>query len=185
MGQTFEGMQRVSRLDSSPDENWPVEIRIQDVNLEDGLLWGSSTWHLPNGKSPVITAWEGEIIDNVNHNFVTSKWGATQQSDMKFWSKFGQFGPLRHNVLQKRGRCGYLRDYSHIYMRWKEQCFLNTGEDCGLTIAGFYYICMSRRTGEVHGIYVDPQSTPNHHLSLRPCTPGVPGSQTFSAFQYR
>ena len=56
-------------------------------------------------------------------------------------------------------RCGYLRDYSHIYMRWKEQCFLNTGEDCGLTIAGFYYICMSRKTGEVHGKSRERSST--------------------------
>lgn len=44
-------------------------------------------------------------------------------------------------------------------MRWKEQCFLNTGEDCGLTIAGFYYICMSRRTGEVHGKSRERSST--------------------------
>ncbi len=55
-------------------------------------------------------------------------------------------------------RCGYLRDYSHIYMRWKEQCFLNAGEDCGLTIAGFYYVCMCRKTGEVQGTYIGSPS---------------------------
>ncbi|EIE22456.1 hypothetical protein COCSUDRAFT_42757 [Coccomyxa subellipsoidea C-169] len=181
----FKGKQRVSRLDCSTEEDWPVEIRVEDVNLQEGTLCGSSTWHLPNGKSPVVTSWEGEIIDNVNHSFVTQKWGATQQSDLKQWSKFPHFVPLRLNVLQRRGRCGYLRDYSHIYMRWKEQCFLNAGEDCGLTIAGFYYVCMCRKTGEVQGIYVDPHSTPNHHLSLRPCTQGGAGSQTFSAFQFR
>jgi hypothetical protein len=53
-----------------------------------------------------------------------------------------------------RSRCGYLRDYSHIYMRWKEQCFLDAGEDSGLTIAGFYYVCMRRSTGEVHGTHI-------------------------------
>ena len=37
----------------------------------------------------------------------------------------------------------------------------------------------------VAGIYVDPQSTPNHHLRLQPCTQGEAGSQTFSAFQFR
>ena len=79
---------------------------LQDVNLEDGTLCGSSTWHLPNGKSPVETAWEGEIIDNVNHTFLTQKWGATQQSDLKHWSKFAHFVPLRLNVLQRRGRWG-------------------------------------------------------------------------------
>lgn len=68
------------------------------------MLYGSSTWHLPHGKSPVVTAWEGEIIDNINNTFVTSKWGATQQSDMKHWSKFSEFVPLRLNVQQRRGR---------------------------------------------------------------------------------
>jgi hypothetical protein len=38
-------------------------------------------------------------------------------------------------------------------MRWKEQCFLDAGEDCGLTIAGFYYVCMDRRTGSVDGAH--------------------------------
>ena len=36
-------------------------------------------------------------------------------------------------------------------MRWKEQAFAKSGDDCGLTIAGFYYICLCRQTGDVEG----------------------------------
>ena len=39
-------------------------------------------------------------------------------------------------------------------MRWKEQAFAKSGDDCGLTIAGFYYICLCRQTGDVEGTQV-------------------------------
>jgi len=39
-----------------------------------------------------------------------------------------------------------------MFMRWKEQAFSKLGDDCGLTIAGFYYICLCRQTGDVEGI---------------------------------
>lgn len=28
--------------------------------------------------APVVTFWEGEIVDNLNHTFLTQKWGATR-----------------------------------------------------------------------------------------------------------
>ena len=40
-------------------------------------------------------------------------------------------------------------------MRWKEQEFAKSDEDCGLTIAGFYYICLCRQTGDVEGTFPD------------------------------
>ena len=49
------------------------------------------------------------------------------------------------------GRCCRLKECSHIFMRWKEQAFAKSGDDCGLTIAGFYYICLCRQTGDVEG----------------------------------
>jgi hypothetical protein len=42
--------------------------------------------------------------------------------------------------------------------RWKEKFFVNVGAECGLTIAGFYYVCFSRSDGSVHGFYYDPNS---------------------------
>jgi hypothetical protein len=42
--------------------------------------------------------------------------------------------------------------------RWKEQYFVNVGVDCGLTIAGFYYVCFSCSDGSISGFYYDPNS---------------------------
>jgi hypothetical protein len=42
--------------------------------------------------------------------------------------------------------------------RWKEQYFVNVGADCGLTIAGFYYVCFSCSDGSISGFYYDPNS---------------------------
>ena len=46
--------------------------------------------------------------------------------------------------------------------------FVNTQEECGLTIAGHYFVCMSRKTGEVTGFYHDAASSPFQRLVLSP-----------------
>ncbi|KAJ0713891.1 putative vacuolar import/degradation protein Vid24 [Helianthus annuus] len=51
-----------------------------------------------------------------------------------------------------------LSNYQYIFMRWKEQYFVNVGSDCGLTIAGFYYVCFSCVDGSINGYYYDPNS---------------------------
>lgn len=35
---------------------------------------------------------------------------------------------------------------------------MNVGTDCGLTIAGFYYVCFSCSDGSISGFYYDPNS---------------------------
>ena len=45
-----------------------------------------------------------------------------------------------------------------VMQRWKEQYFVNVGTDCGLTIAGFYYVCFSCSDGSISGFYYDPNS---------------------------
>jgi hypothetical protein len=39
-------------------------------------------------------------------------------------------------------------------------------EGCGLTISGFYYVCLRRDDGRIEGLYCDPQSSPYQHLVL-------------------
>ncbi|KAK7531696.1 vacuolar import and degradation protein-domain-containing protein [Phyllosticta citribraziliensis] len=41
-------------------------------------------------------------------------------------------------------------------------------DGCGLTISGFYYVCLRRSDGAVEGLYYDPQSSPYQHLKLSP-----------------
>ncbi|KAK9831173.1 hypothetical protein WJX74_005964 [Apatococcus lobatus] len=64
--------------------------------------------------------------------------------------------------------CSKLADHPYIFMRWKEQAFVDAKEDCGLTITGFYYICLSRLDGSIQGLYCDPKSTPYQLLELQP-----------------
>ena len=71
-----------------------ASCRVQDVDLRQGMAWGTSSWLLPNGEAPVETTWQGEIVDNCNHTFDTQRWGASHISDMKNWSKFSAFSEL-------------------------------------------------------------------------------------------
>jgi hypothetical protein len=48
-----------------------------------------------------------------------------------------------------------------------------TEDGCGLTISGFYYVCLRRSDGTVEGLYYDPQSSPYQHLKLVPVSGGV------------
>jgi glucose-induced degradation protein 4 len=59
-------------------------------------------------------------------------------------------------------------------MRWKEHSFLSKvshiaqGSLPGLTIAGYYYVCLDRATGELSGLYHDPNDLPAQKLELQP-----------------
>ena len=53
-------------------------------------------------------------------------------------------------------------------------------DGCGLTISGFYYVCLRRSDGAVEGLYYDPQSSPYQHLKLLP-----EGGGSFPVWQFR
>ena len=57
----------------------------------------------------------------------------------------------------------------------KEKYFLNEEPGGNLTIAGFYYLCISRATGEVTGYYFDPNSTPYQEVKLQVIYEGESG----------
>lgn len=56
----------------------------------------------------MVTFWEGEVIDNKNASFMTSKWGASLSSDLRHWSKFPAFSSLQNEVKSRHGRCAGL-----------------------------------------------------------------------------
>ena len=78
---------------------------MQDCNLSTGYVCGSmSAENVPQVRQPVVTFWEGEIIDNVNHRFVTGKWGTSRLTDNQHWRQFETaFIPLRNSI---QWRCG-------------------------------------------------------------------------------
>jgi hypothetical protein len=47
---------------------------------------------------------------------------------------------------------------------------------CGLTISGFYYVCLKRSDGRLEGLYFDPQSSPYQCLELESRNGGAVGA---------
>ncbi|KAJ0259623.1 Uncharacterized protein HA466_0059470 [Hirschfeldia incana] len=180
-GQSFSGTQNVSN--QQKEEAWRVNVQIQGVDLEHGYLCGTmEALNVPMADTPVITFWEGEIVDGKNYTFYTGKWEATREDDMRHWSKFPSFAPLQGQVESDGGRQLDLSSYPYIFMRWKEQYFVNVGTDCGLTIAGFYYVCFSCSDGSISGFYYDPNSSPFQKLELKTVNEGRSGF-SFSSYE--
>ncbi|XP_028106571.1 glucose-induced degradation protein 4 homolog isoform X1 [Camellia sinensis] len=201
VGQAFSGTQNVSSLQK--DEAWRVNVRIQGCDLDHGYLCGTmEALNVPMADTPwviqVVTFWEGEIVDMKNYTFFTGKWEATvgkpfplmvvlsivnrSEVDTRHWTKFPSFSPLLSQVEVDGGRSLDLSNYPYIFMRWKEQYFVNVGTDCGLTIAGFYYVCFSCSDGSINGFYYDPNSSPFQKLELKITNEGRSGF-SFSSYE--
>ncbi|KAL2533774.1 Vacuolar import/degradation protein Vid24 [Abeliophyllum distichum] len=179
--QGFSGTQNVSSLQK--DEAWRVNVKIQGIDLDHGYLCGTmEALNVPMADTPVVTFWEGEIVDTKNYTFFTGKWGATTEDDIKHWTKFPSFSPLVGKVEEDGGKFLDLSNYPFIFMRWKEQYFVNVGTDCGLTIAGFYYVCFSCSDGSINGFYYDPNSSPFQKLELKSTNDGRSGF-SFSSYE--
>jgi hypothetical protein len=132
--------------------------------------------NVPSALSRVETFWEGHVVDGRAHGFLTGAWGADAVTDLRHWSQFPAFAPLRSRVARGGAAEVDVGALSHIFMRWKEVCFVNVGADCGLSIAGFYYVSLSRIDGAITGFYFDPASQPFQQLLLRPAAPGAPSA---------
>ncbi|KAJ7535772.1 hypothetical protein O6H91_12G045300 [Diphasiastrum complanatum] len=184
VGQAYTGTQNVSS--SQKDEAWKVNVRLQGCDIQHGYLCGSmEALNVPSAETPVVTFWEGEIVDNKNYTFFTGQWDATTETDVKHWSKFPSFLPLKEEVQKDGGRSLDLANYPYIFMqRWKEKFFVNVGTDCGLTIAGFYYVCFTRSNGIVNGYYYDPNSSPFQKLELKATNEGRSG-HSFATYQFQ
>ncbi|KAK2077106.1 hypothetical protein QBZ16_004740 [Prototheca wickerhamii] len=165
-GRRFKGWQQVRH--GPKGEHWIVEVEITDYEPASGRLSGLlEAYSVPESDKPVTTFFEGEVVDNRNHSFLTSDWGAGAETDIRHWSRFKAFQPLRREVMACGGRHGGLARHRHLYMRWKELFFIE-GCESRLTIAGFYYLCLDRVSGAIEGLYYDPSCAPDQHLMLQP-----------------
>ena len=73
-----------------------------------------------------------------------------------------------------------LATHPYVYMRWQERCFLPqptqspqtpaqssaAAAAAGLSISGFYYVCLHRASGAITGLYNDPTLAPALALAL-------------------
>lgn len=146
--------------------------------------------HNPNRKS-ITTYLEGEILDLRRTSFLTERFTSSPQIDATYWRKLEPFRNFSSDseLASKLVSRSFLTEMNREYllMRWKERCFVRplhdtetesvdggNGENketpsestCGLTISGFYFVCMRRRDGNVEGFYYDTQSSPYQYLCL-------------------
>ncbi|GLC50717.1 hypothetical protein PLESTB_000411700 [Pleodorina starrii] len=170
-GRTFTGSQRLSSPHRQ-QEDWAVTATIYSCDFECGRVTGSMVaQNSPLAKRPIVTYFEGDIIDNVNHTFWTGrKWGSpSQETDVRYWSRcLGFSGSLRAAVQRHSGRAPELGSCQYLFMRWKECFFVDVPQDCPLTITGFYYLSLDRLTGSIGGYYHDSRAAPLQVLQLRP-----------------
>ncbi|CAG8714713.1 20746_t:CDS:2, partial [Gigaspora rosea] len=175
-GMTFSGTQNLmnTQQPSQRDEEWEVKVTVHYVNYKTGTAIGlMEALNVPNSSNTVVTYWEGEMIDFVNHSLWTDKWNSTPDIDLQHWKKFDAFRQMdvRRGTPTKEWFQEACQKY--IFMRWKEHYFVNvTAQESGLTIAGFYYICIRRSDGTIEGYYFDPVSTPYQKLTLKPLLKG-------------
>lgn len=185
VGAVFTGSQTVTTAAASPakaSDEWRVNVTVQGVSLERGIICGSmEALDVPRAQSPVLTFWRGQIIDNRNHFFATNDWKAKFEDDLEHWSEFRAFEHIKKDVTSGRADDLDLSTSRHIFMRWKEIFFVSPGEDCGLTIAGFYYVVMDRQTGAIAGYYFDPNNQPWQRLELN----AEPNPNGFSFADYQ
>lgn len=93
--------------------------------------------NVPLAQGPIVTYWEGEVVDNVHHSFMTRKWGASAGTDLAHWGKFEGFGrDMAREAARHSGRCSGLAECPYVFMRWKERFFVDAPANCSLTIAG-------------------------------------------------
>ena len=176
-GQVFSGSQRVTHWTPGKAEQWQVSVKLHSYSHTTGEICGTMTAQdVPEAEAPVVTFFQGEIIDNVNNSFYTSHtdWAALAETDIRHWARFPAYHKIRKDVEKYGGRAPGLSDCGVVFMRWKEEFFV-TGGECRLTIAGFYYCCLDRATGDIQALYFDPASSPDQRLELQPCPGGEAG----------
>lgn len=159
----------------NPDGSLHIEPRIATPPPQLpplSALGGGEKREQPASKT-ITTYLEGEILDFRHHTLLTESFPSNPATDATYWRKLPPFRDFSDSELcQRLLSRSFLNSLSHEYilMRWKEKCFVDKaeeeGEGCGLTISGFYYVCVRRGDGRVEGLYCDPQSSPYQHLVL-------------------
>ncbi|KAJ1868317.1 hypothetical protein LPJ78_000255 [Coemansia sp. RSA 989] len=166
-GMRFRGIQRVAphirdpahnaytRLRGVSLEQWDVQVEIQTVDMGRGSVSGlMMAINVPRLPKTVVTCWKGEIVDFVNYTPLTAKWRARCSDDSRHWSLF----PAVRNCSETS---------IFVLTGVTKVSFVNAEpRETGLTIEGFYYVCMNRKTGAIDGVYFDPATQPYQRLTL-------------------
>lgn len=133
----------------------------------------------------VVTSFEGCIVDGRRIRFTTNAWGADARIDALHWSGLPGYAAAAAAIMD-----GNAPDGDFVFMRWKETRFISadpaSGGACdaeqrqhlgvdmpaGVTITGFYYVCLHAVTGTIHALYYDPRCRPFQRLVMHPVPAG-------------
>lgn len=113
-GSTWEGVQRSGR------SSFGVKVSIDQVDYTKGTCCGLLTI---SGLTPQLdnltTFFEGEIVTGDGFGFKTGRYGATEDDDIKHWSRFHQFRNTKPPLVGDKWNFN-TDDKPAIFMRWKE-----------------------------------------------------------------
>ncbi|CAG8464135.1 3773_t:CDS:2 [Acaulospora colombiana] len=92
-GMSFSGTQNLMNTQPTQgNEEWEVKVTFHYVNYKTGTVIGlMEALNVPSSSNTVVTYWEGEMIDFVNHSLWTDKWNSTLKIDLEHWKKFDAF----------------------------------------------------------------------------------------------
>lgn len=133
-GAVWRGRQTSGQL------SYDVEVRICGVD-EKGDVCGTLTIrNLTPSLPKLVTYFDGEVIGD-HHSLITDKWGATEEDDLRHWSRFKHdLGISGVESLDAELPEGI------VFMRLKERCILNNNngaqDTSGASLEGFYYIAI-------------------------------------------
>ncbi|CAK8692448.1 glucose-induced degradation protein 4 homolog [Clavelina lepadiformis] len=176
-GSCFKGHQK------SKGNCYDVEVTLQNVDLENSYLCGylrisGLTEELPT----MVTFFDGEIISE-RYPFLTRKWEADEEVDIKHWKKFASFSQFSKTFNSDSFDYAELHNSDFVFMRWKEH-FLVPNHKIenihGASFAGFYYICFQKSTATIEGFYYYKTSEMFQSLNLQHCP-----ETTTSIYQFR
>ena len=151
---------------------WLIRARVETVGERElsGLMVALPRGeHIHVGQPVCETWWEGQLIGAGCSGWETTlPNGKTpgRDTDLLHWSSLPGFGE---------------EEDGHLFMRWHERSFVKkeAGISGVVSIDGYYYLSMCRRTGHISGIYNDSTSASAsqgvfQRLELKPAAPGTP-----------
>lgn len=155
VGEEFIGTQ-TREFRTRPPRTVYLYPTIHAVNLKHAIVDGCIlTRDVARRRAPVETFFRGEIIDNIHHFFRSDAWGATFDNDVEHWGRMPAFAPYKEPFLHAMADYVDLSTSRFVFMRWKEIYIVGPGD--GVSIYGFYYICLDKVLGTVTGSYLDPR----------------------------
>ncbi|XP_002129235.2 glucose-induced degradation protein 4 homolog [Ciona intestinalis] len=149
-GSKFKGYQK------SKGKSYEVEVTLQNVDLDNSYLCGYLKISGLTEEFPTMTTFFDAEIISERYPFLTRKWEADEEVDIKHWKKFSSFYLFAKTFNDDNFDYNELKNSDYVFMRWKEH-FLVPNHKIenihGASFAGFYYICFQKSTATIEGFY--------------------------------